>query len=61
LTSTALCGIIHAIIGGQPLIILGIAEPTVYVYTDLYKFAKSDKRLGAAHFIPWAAWYETNT
>ncbi|KAL9255149.1 Boron transporter 1-like protein [Drosera capensis] len=29
LASTALCGIIHSIIGGQPLLILGVAEPTV--------------------------------
>ncbi|GAU48156.1 hypothetical protein TSUD_302890, partial [Trifolium subterraneum] len=28
LSSTALCGIIHSIIGGQPLLILGVAEPT---------------------------------
>ncbi|KAE8671247.1 putative boron transporter 5 [Hibiscus syriacus] len=29
LASTALCGVIHSIIGGQPLLILGVAEPTV--------------------------------
>ncbi|KAJ6343795.1 hypothetical protein OIU76_005526 [Salix suchowensis] len=29
LASTAVCGIIHSIIGGQPLLILGVAEPTV--------------------------------
>ncbi|XP_071692011.1 boron transporter 4-like isoform X3 [Rutidosis leptorrhynchoides] len=29
LTSTAICGIIHAIFGWQPLLILGVAEPTV--------------------------------
>ncbi|KAJ1420841.1 Bicarbonate transporter, C-terminal [Sesbania bispinosa] len=28
LASTAMCGIIHSIIGGQPLLILGVAEPT---------------------------------
>ncbi|RDY12650.1 putative boron transporter 6, partial [Mucuna pruriens] len=29
LASTAICGIIHSIFGGQPLLILGVAEPTV--------------------------------
>nr|KAJ0185946.1 hypothetical protein LSAT_V11C900491290 [Lactuca sativa] len=29
LTSTAICGIIHAIFGGQPLLVLGVVEPTV--------------------------------
>ncbi|PPR97785.1 hypothetical protein GOBAR_AA22879 [Gossypium barbadense] len=28
LASTALCGIIHSVVGGQPLLILGVAEPT---------------------------------
>ncbi|KAJ7015661.1 HCO3- transporter family [Populus alba x Populus x berolinensis] len=28
LASTALCGIIHSILGGQPLLLLGVAEPT---------------------------------
>ncbi|KAL9330887.1 hypothetical protein ACSQ67_000497 [Phaseolus vulgaris] len=38
LTSTAICGIIHSIFGGQPLLILGVAEPTVImvcVWTSL--------------------------
>uniref|UniRef100_A0A0D6QRT6 Bicarbonate transporter-like transmembrane domain-containing protein n=1 Tax=Araucaria cunninghamii TaxID=56994 RepID=A0A0D6QRT6_ARACU len=29
LASTAICGIIHSILGGQPLLIVGVAEPTV--------------------------------
>ncbi|KAF5939913.1 hypothetical protein HYC85_021080 [Camellia sinensis] len=33
LASTAICGIIHSIFGGQPLLILGVAEPTVIMYT----------------------------
>ncbi|KAJ0620727.1 putative bicarbonate transporter [Helianthus annuus] len=38
LASTALFGIIHSIVGGQPLLILGVAEPTaltVCVWTAL--------------------------
>lgn len=57
LASTAICGIIHAIIGGQPLLILGVAEPTVYMYTVLYKIAKDSNSLGGELFIAWAGWY----
>ncbi|KAK6912645.1 Bicarbonate transporter-like, transmembrane domain [Dillenia turbinata] len=35
LASTAICGIIHAIFGGQPLLILGVAEPTVIIFTRI--------------------------
>ncbi|XP_050271832.1 boron transporter 4-like [Quercus robur] len=56
LASTALCGIIHSIIGGQPLLILGVAEPTVIMYTYLYSFAKGRAGLGQALFLAWAGW-----
>ncbi|GAB2269834.1 Probable boron transporter 2 [Dionaea muscipula] len=56
LASTALCGVIHAIFGGQPLLILGVAEPTVLMYTFMYNFAKDKKDLGHHLFIAWAAW-----
>ncbi|WZZ47961.1 hypothetical protein YC2023_048068 [Brassica napus] len=41
LASTAICGIIHSVVGGQPLLILGVAEPTVImvcVWTALMLF-----------------------
>ncbi|KAK6914964.1 Bicarbonate transporter-like, transmembrane domain [Dillenia turbinata] len=56
LASTAICGIIHAIIGGQPLLILGVAEPTIIMYTYLYNFAKGRKDLGQDLFLAWAGW-----
>lgn len=56
LASTALCGIIHSIIGGQPLLILGVAEPTVIMYTYLHSFAKGRAGLGQALFLAWAGW-----
>ncbi|CAK7323512.1 unnamed protein product [Dovyalis caffra] len=46
LASTAICGITHSILGGQPLLILGIAEPIVIMYTYLYNFAKGREDLG---------------
>ncbi|RDX62319.1 putative boron transporter 2, partial [Mucuna pruriens] len=57
LASTALCGIIHSIIGGQPLLILGVAEPTVIMYTFMFNFAKSRPELGSKLFLAWTAWY----
>ncbi|KAL4584928.1 hypothetical protein LXL04_009539 [Taraxacum kok-saghyz] len=56
LASTALCGLIHAIVGGQPLLILGVAEPTVLMYTFMFKFAKDQKDLGQPLFLAWSGW-----
>lgn len=56
LASTALCGIIHSIVGGQPLLILGVAEPTVLMYTFMFNFAKDRKDLGEKLFLAWTAW-----
>ncbi|XP_034699573.1 boron transporter 4-like [Vitis riparia] len=56
LTSTAICGIIHSIFGGQPLLILGVAEPTVIMYTYLYNFAKGRADLGRELFLAWTGW-----
>ncbi|XP_010270899.1 PREDICTED: probable boron transporter 2 isoform X2 [Nelumbo nucifera] len=56
LASTALCGIIHSIIGGQPLLILGVAEPTVLMYTFMFNFAKDIPDLGPELFLAWTGW-----
>lgn len=56
LASTALCGIIHSILGGQPLLILGVAEPTVLMYTFMFNFAKDRKDLGQELFLAWTGW-----
>ncbi|XP_057434517.1 probable boron transporter 7 [Lotus japonicus] len=56
LASTAICGIIHSIFGGQPLLILGVAEPTVIMYTYLFNFCKNTPQLGAKLFLAWAGW-----
>ena len=56
LASTALCGIIHSIVGGQPLLILGVAEPTVIMYTFMFSFAKDRADLGPNLFLAWAGW-----
>ncbi|TKY74700.1 Boron transporter 4 [Spatholobus suberectus] len=56
LASTAICGFSHSIFGGQPLLILGVAEPTVIMYTYLYSFCKKRPELGDKLFLAWAAW-----
>ncbi|TYH50676.1 hypothetical protein ES332_D10G222600v1 [Gossypium tomentosum] len=56
LASTAICGIIHSILGGQPLLIVGVAEPTIIMYTYLYNFCKRRPELGQELFLAWAAW-----
>ncbi|XP_010691191.2 boron transporter 4 [Beta vulgaris subsp. vulgaris] len=55
LFSAAICGLIHTVIGGQPLLIQGIAEPTVLMYTFLYDFAKKRDDLEPL-FLAWTAW-----
>ncbi|CAK8531497.1 unnamed protein product [Lathyrus sativus] len=56
LASTAMCGVIHSIIGGQPLLILGVAEPTIIMYTFMFKFAKNRPDLGSKLFLAWTGW-----
>ncbi|XP_074287772.1 boron transporter 4-like [Silene latifolia] len=56
LASTAICGMIHSIIGGQPLLIQGVAEPTVLMYTFFYKFALQRHDLGHPLFLAWTSW-----
>ncbi|XP_073016846.1 probable boron transporter 2 isoform X1 [Primulina eburnea] len=56
LASTSLCGVIHSIFGGQPLLILGVAEPTVLMYTFMFNFAKDRKDLGPKLFLAWTGW-----
>ncbi|KAG6534013.1 hypothetical protein ZIOFF_007894 [Zingiber officinale] len=56
LASTAICGILHSVLGGQPMLIVGVAEPTVIMYTYLYNFAKERKDLGERLYLAWAGW-----
>ena len=56
LVSTSLCGIIHSIIGGQPLLVLGVAEPTVIMYTFMYSFIKDRSDVGPRLFLAWCGW-----
>lgn len=40
LIATAITGVTQAVIGGQPLLIIGVAEPIILVYSFMYQFAK---------------------
>ncbi len=52
LTATAATGIIQALVGGQPLLIVGVAEPIVLMYKYMYDFAKD--KAGALLLVVWA-------
>ncbi|KAL4447751.1 hypothetical protein ABPG75_004970 [Micractinium tetrahymenae] len=56
LSATALTGVVQAVAGGQPLLIVGVAEPIVLTYKLMYDFAKDRDGLGPALFLPWCAW-----
>uniref|UniRef100_A0A0R0G158 Bicarbonate transporter-like transmembrane domain-containing protein n=1 Tax=Glycine max TaxID=3847 RepID=A0A0R0G158_SOYBN len=42
--------------GGQPLLILGVAEPTVIMYTFMFNFATSRPELGSKLFLALTGW-----
>ncbi|KAL2932397.1 Boron transporter 4, partial [Bienertia sinuspersici] len=52
---TAICGLVQSLFGGQPLLIQGVAEPTVLMYSLLYNFAKGRKDLEPL-FLAWTSW-----
>jgi boron transporter len=56
LASTTICGIVHSILGGQPLLIVGVAEPIIIMYTYLYSFANKQEGLGERLYLAWAGW-----
>ncbi|KAI5075445.1 hypothetical protein GOP47_0009521 [Adiantum capillus-veneris] len=56
LASTSLCGILHSFLGGQPLLVLGVAEPTVIMYTFMYNFVKDKSEVGPKLFLAWSGW-----
>lgn len=47
---------VQAIIGGQPLLIVGVAEPIVLLYKFMYDFASNRPSLPQSLFLPWCAW-----
>jgi len=51
LITTAMCGTIQALFGGQPLLIVGVAEPIVLVYGYMFIVAKTYE----IPFVPWAS------
>ena len=61
LIATSAAGLIQGSLGGQPLLIIGVAEPIVLVYMYMYKFAKDKEELFPSDgrgdlFLPWAGW-----
>eukprot|EP00898_Chlorokybus_atmophyticus_P003913 jgi/Chlat1/4522/Chrsp29S00334 len=57
LAATGLAGVVQAVLGGQPLLIVGVAEPIVLVYTYMWEFVRDKEDLDrGALFLPWAAW-----
>ncbi|KAL3682091.1 hypothetical protein R1sor_000113 [Riccia sorocarpa] len=55
LISTALCGVIHSVFGGQPLMIVGLSEPTSIMYTFMYNYISSKTSVDGL-FLAWAGW-----
>lgn len=56
LISTAICGILHSVFGGQPLLVVGVSEPTTLMYTFMYNYVKTKQSVGQDLFLAWTAW-----
>lgn len=56
LAATGAAGIVQAIFGEQPLLIVGVAEPIVLLYIFMFDFAKNKSDLGKPLFLAWTAW-----
>ena len=52
LAATGITGCMQALIGGQPLLIVGVAEPIVIIYHFLYEYADTHN----IPFVPWSGW-----
>lgn len=52
LFSTALCGVLFAVVGGQPLVVLGVTGPIVIFTRTIYSIAK-DLDLDFLQFYAW--------
>jgi len=53
---TAMAGIAQSFLGGQPLLIIGVAEPIVVMYGFMYELVKGDSELGVELFLPFCSW-----
>lgn len=56
LAACAITGTLQSVVGGQPLLIVGVAEPIVLVYKYMFDFAKDKDGLGPTMFLAWSAW-----
>ena len=56
LCATAIAGVLQSVVGGQPLLIVGVAEPIVLTYYYIFKYCDGQSDLGAELFRPFCAW-----
>lgn len=56
LCATAIAGVIQSVFGGQPLLIVGVAEPIVLVYYYIFQYCDSQDDIGMALFRPFCSW-----
>ena len=52
LLSTGITGCLQALIGGQPLLIVGVAEPIIIVYQFMFTYCAQH----GVDYVPWCAW-----
>ena len=55
LCATAIAGVLQSCVGGQPVLIVGVAEPIVLTYYYIFKYAEPIRRRRRA-LRPFCAW-----
>ena len=48
LAATAISGVMQSVLGGQPLLIVGVAEPIVLIYSFMYEVCWGREGVAAA-------------
>ena len=56
LVATCAAGVVQALLGGQPLLILGVAEPIVVMYAFMFTLVRDEPSVGPRLFRAWAGW-----
>lgn len=46
----------QSVMGGQPLLIVGVSEPITLIYGYAYSYAGNRNGLGREFFLAWMAW-----
>ena len=56
LIATCVAGVVQSLLGGPPLLIVGVAEPIVVMYSFMYNLVRDNVDVGPRLFRGWSGW-----